>query len=69
MPDKEQFPCSYEALPVIDRMLEEEDPDKFYDLALELVAIAYPLFEDRILFKTEEEEEEYFRRQALKKNK
>ena len=69
VPDKEQFPCSYEALPVIDRMLEEEDPDKFYDLALELVAIAYPLFEDRILFKTEEEEEEYFRRQALKKNK
>lgn len=67
VPDKEQFPCSYEALPVIDRMLEEEDPDKFYDLALELVAIAYPLFEDRIVFKTEEEEEEYFRRQALKK--
>lgn len=67
VPDKRLYPLSCEAMPVIDRMLEEEDQDKFFDLALELVAIAYPLFEDRILFKTEEEEEEYFRRQALKK--
>lgn len=67
-PDKRLYPCSYEAIPVIDKLMTVDDPDKEYDLALELVAIAYPLFEDRILFKTEEEEEEYFQRQALKKN-
>lgn len=66
-PDKRLYPLSCEALPIIDRMVEEEDQDEFFDLALELVAIAYPLFEDWILFKTEEEEEEYFQRQALKK--
>lgn len=67
IPDKRLYPCSYEAIPVIDKLMTVDDPDKEFDLALELVAIAYPLFEDRILFKTEEEEEEYFRRQALKK--
>ena len=38
--------CSIQAMPVIDNMLQEHNSNRFFDLTLELIAIAYPLFED-----------------------
>ena len=47
--------CSIQAMPVIDNMLQEHNSNRFFDLTLELIAIAYPLFED---FLVEPEEEQ-----------
>lgn len=55
MQPREKCFCSIQAMPVIDRMLKEHHADRFFDLTLELVAIAYPLYKDWIDSLEEEE--------------
>lgn len=58
VPEKmDNFPLFEEAIPVIDKMTSEFDPEKFADRVLELVAISYPFFKDSIVEPPEDQDQ------------